>query len=419
MKKSYFILLVLIVLFFSYGFSVFKTMLRLPDTGQTGNYTSTFGEDSDYLINVPSFINNSSNIVVDTVTGLMWQRTDGGEMTYEAAKIYCDTLTLGGYTNWRLPDCHELFSILNHNRTNPAIDTLYFTKTLAEYWWSSQRQANDTTKIWVTNAGGGVGNHLKTETISAGGTKRFHVRAVRDVNTPVSIPQKFINNGNGTTTDLITGLTWQQIPIADSLTWEQALTYSENLNFAGYSDWRLPNIKELQSVNDEALINPSVNQTFFSGVSVKKYWSSTSLPNQTTKAWYFDTQFGITTYDFKTRAFYVVCVRTASTTIGVNQTGLQNLADGYRLYQNYPNPFNPSTKITYSIPKNDFVTIKIYDILGNEINSLVNSEFRQAGKYSVYWNGTNQFGNSVSSGIYFYKLETTDFTKTERMILLK
>lgn len=184
MKKSLFIFFIFVVVCVASGYSIFKTMLRLPDTGQTGSYTSTFGEDSDYLINVPSFINNSSSIVVDTITGLMWQRTDGGEMTYENAKIYCDTLTLGGYTNWRLPDCHELFSILNHNRTNPAIDTLYFTKTLAEYWWSSQRQANDTTKVWVTNAGGGVGNHLKTETISAGGTKRFHARAVRDVTAP-------------------------------------------------------------------------------------------------------------------------------------------------------------------------------------------------------------------------------------------
>jgi len=394
-------------------------MLRLPDTGQTGNYTPTFGEDSDYYINVPFYTSNLNGTVTDTVTGLMWQKTDGGEMTYENAVKYCDTLTLGGYTNWRLPNCHELFSILNHGRTNPALDTLIFTKTLAEYWWSSQRQANDTTRIWVTNAGGGVGNHLKTETISAGGTKRYHVRAVRDITTPPLIPQRYLNNGNGTTTDLFTNLMWQQVPLSDSLTWEQALSYSENLSFAGYSDWRLPNIKELHSINDETLINPSVNQTFFNGVTVKKYWSSTTLPNQTTRAWYFDTQFGITTYDLKTRGFYVLCVRTANTAIGINQNGEQNLAEQYELFQNYPNPFNPSTNITYYIPKSTFITVKIFDAAGKEIRELQNSEFKNRGSYTLSWDGRDNSGKAAASGIYFYRIESPDFASARKMLMLK
>jgi len=193
-------------------------MLRLPDTGQNTSYTNTFGEDADYDINTPFYLLNGNGTVTDTVTSLMWQQTDGGEMTIENAQLYCDTLTLGGYTDWRLPNCHELFSILNHDKVNPAIDTIYFTKTLAEYWWSSERQANDSNKVWVTNAGGGVGNHPKTETISAGGPKRFHVRAVRDVTTPTLLPNHFMDNGNGTTTDLVTDLTWQQIPYSDSIT---------------------------------------------------------------------------------------------------------------------------------------------------------------------------------------------------------
>ena len=132
--------------------------MRLPDTGQTTSYTTTFGEDADYNFNMPAFILSGNGTVIDTITSLMWQQTDGGEMTIENAALYCDTLTLGGYTDWRLPNCHELFSILNHDKVNPAIDINYFTHTLAEYWWSSQRQANDTTKVWVTNAGGGVGS---------------------------------------------------------------------------------------------------------------------------------------------------------------------------------------------------------------------------------------------------------------------
>ena len=171
--------------------AVNKTMKRLPGTGQTTSYTNTFGEDADYNFNPPFYRLNGNGTITDTVTELMWQKTDGGEMTIENATIYCDTLTLGGYTDWRLPNCHELFSILNHDKTNPAINTTYFTLTAAEYWWSSQKQVNDATKVWCTNAGGGVGNHPKLETISAGGTKRFHVRAVRDITSPPLLPNHY------------------------------------------------------------------------------------------------------------------------------------------------------------------------------------------------------------------------------------
>ena len=80
-----------------------KTMKRLPDTGQTQSFTNTFGEDSDYTLHPPFFIVNGDGTVTDTVTGLMWQQTDGGEMTVEAAETYCASLMLGGYDDWRLP----------------------------------------------------------------------------------------------------------------------------------------------------------------------------------------------------------------------------------------------------------------------------------------------------------------------------
>lgn len=295
--------------------STTKTMKRLPDTGETTSYTNTFGEDADFNIYPPFFLLNGNGTVTDTVTGLMWQQVDGGEMTIENAIIFCDTLTLGGYTDWRLPTAHELFSIQNMQYSNPSLNTSVFAVTGAEYWWSSDKQANDANKIWCTNAGGGIGNHPKTETISAGGTKKFHVRAVRGVFVPVTITNHFTDNGNGTITDNVTNLVWQKIHSTDSLTWEQALSYADTTTIGGYTDWRLPNIKELHSINDENFVNPSVNNTFFSNVGVNKFWSSTSLPNQTTKAWYLSTQFGITTYDVKTIKHYIYCVRGDQSTI--------------------------------------------------------------------------------------------------------
>ena len=83
------------------------------------------------------------------------------------------------------------------------------------------------------------------------------------------------------------------------------------------------------------------------------------------------------------------------------------------LSQNYPNPFNPSTKIKYSIPTSEFVTLKVYDVLGNEVAALVNEE-KPAGTYEVNFNASQ-----LSSGIYFYKLQAGSFVETKKMILLR
>ncbi len=317
MKKIRITILSCLVVCITYGQPTTKTMLKLPDTGQTGDYTTTFGEDADYTINAPSFTNNGNGTITDNVTGLMWQQTDGGEMTVESAATYVAALRLGGFADWRLPTAHEGFSILNHQNNNPAVNTTYFTTTAAEYWWTSDKQVGDATKIWCTNAGGGIGNHPKSETVSAGGVKKFHIRAVRNIAAATTVANPFTDNGDGTVKDNLTGLIWQKMPNPNTLTWEQALTYAEGLTLGGASDWRLPNIKELESINDERIVNPSVSTTYFSTIGIKNYWSSTSLPNQTTRAWYLSTQFGITTYDLKTSALSVITVRGSSTTTSI------------------------------------------------------------------------------------------------------
>lgn len=89
----------------------------------------------------------------------------------------------------------------------------------------------------------------------------------------------------------------------------------------------------------------------------------------------------------------------------------------YKLEQNYPNPFNPSTKITWQSPVNGIQTLKVYDILGNEIETLVD-EFRLAGRYEIEFNSDIN-GRRLASGIYFYRLQVGDFVSTKKMILLK
>ena len=88
-------------------------------------------------------------------------------------------------------------------------------------------------------------------------------------------------------------------------------------------------------------------------------------------------------------------------------------AKDFRLFQNYPNPFNPSTKIYYHIAQTGFVKLAVYDILGNEVETLVNEE-KHTGSYEVNFDATG-----LSSGIYFYKIQVGDFVQTKKMILLK
>jgi hypothetical protein len=362
MKNYTTFLLSILFTVIGYSQSVIKTMLRLPDTGQNSSYTSTFGEDNDYNINNPYFIIHGDGTITDTITGLMWQQIDGGEMTIENAVTYCGALTLAGYSDWRLPNAHEAFSILNFQNTNPSLNTSVFPISLAEYWWTSDRQLNDNTKVWVTNSGGGIGNHPKTETISAGGPNYFHTRAVRDIYPNSTIPNHFTDNLNGTITDNVTNLIWQKNAIADSLTWEGALINADTMLLGGYNDWRLPNIKELQSINNEQIMNPSINTTYFANIGIDKVWSSTTLPNQTTKAWYLDTQYGVTTYQTKTIKQKVLFVRT-------NQNVTAQLFDEFTMNASgflFPNPFTSAIML----PKNlENVSAVLLNNLGEIIYS--------------------------------------------------
>ncbi|MCX6173124.1 MAG: T9SS type A sorting domain-containing protein, partial [Ignavibacteriales bacterium] len=92
----------------------------------------------------------------------------------------------------------------------------------------------------------------------------------------------------------------------------------------------------------------------------------------------------------------------------------------YSLYQNYPNPFNPSTVISYTLPEIARITLKIYDVLGREVKTLINGE-QPAGVYKLSWNGNNNLGSKVASGIYIYRIEAGSgkFIQTKKMILLK
>ncbi|HDZ58440.1 MAG TPA: T9SS type A sorting domain-containing protein, partial [Ignavibacteriales bacterium] len=90
----------------------------------------------------------------------------------------------------------------------------------------------------------------------------------------------------------------------------------------------------------------------------------------------------------------------------------------FEVSQNYPNPFNPSTIINYSIPQQSYVLIKIYDIVGREVKTLV-SEEKSPGYYNVVWNADNNYGSKVATGIYIYRIIAGNYIQSKKMILLK
>ena len=121
----------------------------------------------------------------------------------------------------------------------------------------------------------------------------------------------YVDNGDGTVSDLGTGLMWQQSDDGVYRTWKEALAYCENATLAGYSDWRLPNIRELETIVDDTCYNPSIDTNYFMSVKSYYYWSGSTVAVSPNYAWYVYFYDGYVNNYYKTYNynFYVRCVR--------------------------------------------------------------------------------------------------------------
>ena len=215
--------------------------------------------------NPHSYTDLGNGIVRDNVTGLEWQQaTAPGTYTWQQAIDYVASMNSGsgtyGFTDWRLPTIKELSTLVDSSIPSsrpdykhelfpghgggPLLVVYYPTPTIlaARGSWTSS------TAAWAS-----------TDKSSY----YYYVRAVRGGQSSNS----FVDNSDGTITDTSTGLMWQKATAPGTYTWEQALTYCENLTLpaGGYSDWRLPNRNELQSIVDYSRYNPAIDTTFFPG----------------------------------------------------------------------------------------------------------------------------------------------------------
>ena len=99
-------------------------------------------------------------------------------------------------------------------------------------------------------------------------------------------------------------------------------------------------------------------------------------------------------------------------------SGTERIPGRFTLFQNYPNPFNPNTTISYRISKTTPIKINIYNLSGQEVKTLINEE-HQPGEYKLMWDGTDNSGRMLSSGVYIYQLRAGDFLQTKKMVLSK
>ena len=290
----------------------------LPDTGQTTCYNNRrkisiiscpdpgnpLAQDGSYTINPPSYIVNSDGTVSDNNTHLMWQQEDDntGRTWYEAYD-YCENLSLGGFTDWRLPTKKELVSIIKHEQLSPAIDLRVFPGTDSYSYWTSSAPRDYQGGTWVVYfVAGQIMNGYKVDS-------GIYTRCVRGE--PLTF-HNYVDNDDGTVTDDDTGLMWQQGE-AGLMDWGNALKYCEGLSSGGYTDWRLPNVKELESLTTDLRYGTAIDTRFFPGASASNYWSSTSFYPDYYSAWPVSFMDGTSYYSRKTNAYNVRCVRKGKT----------------------------------------------------------------------------------------------------------
>lgn len=148
---------------------------------------------------------------------------------------------------------------------------------------------------------------------------------------------------------------------------------------------------------------------------ILKYWDETAETWVETDGVSLAGTAGIVTFETDVVAPYYAVFTSSSATQIVNQS---IVTDGFVLGQNYPNPFNPTTRIDFQIPATGNVKLSIYNMLGQEVRSLVN-EIKPAGVHQVAWDGRDNQGFMLSSGMYFYKLEVSEQSQIRRLVLMK
>ena len=271
-----------------------------------------YGQDAQQIKRAVSFNDNGDGTVTDLNTGLVWVKARREKVTWEKAVAGAKTCNLGGYNDWRMPTIKELYSLINFNgysgfsaaESTPYLDTKYFEiafgnvekgeRLIDAQDWSANEYVSttmheDATVFGVNFIDGRIKGYPKFRPRTKV-PNSLYVRYVRG--NPLYGQNKFVDNGNKTISDNSTGLMWAKTDSGSGMNWKDALAWIQQKNeekYLGYSDWRLPNAKELQSIVDYSrspattnspAIDPSFNCTKINNESGQEdypfYWTSTT-----------------------------------------------------------------------------------------------------------------------------------------------
>jgi hypothetical protein len=279
-----------------------RTEIAPPKPGQP-----FYGQDAQFQGAQPSYKDNGDGTVSDLKTGLMWVKARGQKMLWEVAVAGAAKCNVGGYSDWRMPTIKELYSLINFNggcggtiaNSTPYLDTKYFDfvygdesqgfRIIDSQDWSATEYLGKTmsgnpTVFGVNFADGRIKGYPKG--FPGGRIVQMYARYVRG--NPAYGKNDFHDNEDGTVTDRATGLTWQKTDSGQGMNWQDSLAWVQKKNaenYLGYSDWRLPHAKELQSIVDytrspsktqSAAISPIFQVTKLSDGDYPFFWTSTS-----------------------------------------------------------------------------------------------------------------------------------------------
>lgn len=348
--------------------------INLPKTGQTISYGTGAIDDGAFQTGIawpnPRFTTGTGGevaCVTDNLTGLMWVKTpDATLRAWQQALDYANSLVLCGHSDWRLPDRNELRSLINYGLADSSawLNSQGFSNVQAYGYWSSSTFISNTSLAWVNSMIVGsifsvdkpkvpiINGHYMVEYVwpvrSTNGNYAAPAEVPKtgqklcygelggvidcantgqdgDTRTGIAWPNPRFTVGTGAesdcVTDNLTGLMWVKNPGPD-VPWQEALNFAAVLDRCGYSDWRLPNVNELESLihaeytreascggtcaTNAAWLN---TQGFSNNVQAAFYWTSTTFAGTTADAWVVDMNDGGIFRNGKPNACYVWPVR--------------------------------------------------------------------------------------------------------------
>lgn len=255
-----------------------------------------YGQDGNFVTTPFRLRDNGNGTVSDLNTGLTWEKAHHDKrLAYYDAKRACGGLSLGGYRDWRLPNLKELFSIASFTGSQGSrfyLDTRYFDLRLPGndidlgregsqhhpdmmgQTWAATLYTGD---LWGRGQEAAFFFNFFDGHIKAAQTNGHFTLFYRCVRGNEYGQNDFKANGDGTVTDRATGLMWQQNDDGKGRDWKSALAYCSGLRLAGHDDWRLPDVKELQSIVDYRRSSPAIDPRFFTLRDPNGwFWSSTT-----------------------------------------------------------------------------------------------------------------------------------------------